>query len=438
MADYYMDTDGGSDANGGTSWADAKLTMEGLLAVMLAGDRGFIQGLTQDVSATARTFTFPGTRTQPNFIFGVADGTTNEPPLSSDLAVTLPEVGNTGGGNDLELDGIAEIHNIHISNQRILQNMTGSNFYDCEFTSTNTINPTSQTYYNCLFNMNSGGGFSSGNAQWVTRFFNCDIRKGTSDGALHPTNVYGAFEYYGCDFTQGTNVFNIMNGAPLAGRNPKISFINCTLDPAISTTTGLPQDNSIEYYIKFFNCGLETSVGDTSSIQRYREENFFGTINRNDTVARSNGAYDVVGDYSFEMTPRSDYTTENSNQALRCPDLVDYVKAGAQTATVYFCNDGGVDYNQDEIRCILLYPDSADTAQYDVAYSSGAFNGLDGTTTAVTDDTTSVWSGTGANPQKFEFAITPGYEGIIIAKIQVCKKQITPDSVFVDPKIEII
>ena len=36
MADFYQDTDGGSDASDGTTWANAKLTLEGLLAVMSA------------------------------------------------------------------------------------------------------------------------------------------------------------------------------------------------------------------------------------------------------------------------------------------------------------------------------------------------------------------------------------------------------------------
>ena len=46
MAFFYTDTDAGSDANDGTSWANAKLTLEGMIAVMAAGDVGYFQGAT--------------------------------------------------------------------------------------------------------------------------------------------------------------------------------------------------------------------------------------------------------------------------------------------------------------------------------------------------------------------------------------------------------
>ena len=56
MADFFMDTDGGSDGNSGTTWP-GKLTFEGLLAVMSAGDRGWIQGASADTAAANRTLT---------------------------------------------------------------------------------------------------------------------------------------------------------------------------------------------------------------------------------------------------------------------------------------------------------------------------------------------------------------------------------------------
>ena len=90
MAYFYCDFDAGSDAAAGTSWATAKLTLEGMLAVMAAGDTGFVQGAATDTAAASRTFTSPGTVTNPCMIIGVVDGTTNEGTsvVAGDLAVT--------------------------------------------------------------------------------------------------------------------------------------------------------------------------------------------------------------------------------------------------------------------------------------------------------------------------------------------------------------
>ena len=65
MAFFYMDTDAGSDANDGSNWANAVLTLEALLALMRAGDTGFVQGAAADAAASARTYTSPGTATNP-------------------------------------------------------------------------------------------------------------------------------------------------------------------------------------------------------------------------------------------------------------------------------------------------------------------------------------------------------------------------------------
>ena len=92
MAFFYMDTDTGDDGDDGTTWALAKLTLEGLLAVMSAGDTGFVQGSAADDTTANRTFTSPGTVVFPCSIVGVVDGTTNTGTsvVVSDLASTLP------------------------------------------------------------------------------------------------------------------------------------------------------------------------------------------------------------------------------------------------------------------------------------------------------------------------------------------------------------
>ncbi len=111
-----------------------------------------------------------------------------------------------------------------------------------------------------------------------------------------------------------------------------------------------------------------------------------------------------------------------------------WVAAGSQTLTIYISNDTGTDYNEDEVWCEFYTPDAGDTAQHDQTFDADGAR-LFPSSTAVTDDG-STWGGDGAgNGQRMSTTVTTGFEGWAYARLHLAKRQATPDTLFLDPKI---
>ena len=80
MTDYYLRSSGGSDADDGLTWANAKATMAGVLAIPIAaGDRVFVRNDHSETTG-AQTWVFPGTPAAPNQVICVSDAA--EPPTA--------------------------------------------------------------------------------------------------------------------------------------------------------------------------------------------------------------------------------------------------------------------------------------------------------------------------------------------------------------------
>jgi len=433
MADFYMDTDTGSDSDNGTTWALAKLTLEGLLAVMSAGDRGFIQGSATDTAASTRNFVHSGTPQNPCTIVGVADGTTNEPPVVSDLASTLPFIEVTGAGNDIELHGGLVINNLKFD--------TPDRYYF------NDIND-SLEFNSCYLVLN---GLMTGTGQAEVVFNNSTVEiivgyLGTqmyfNGGAIIFTGAdqivvgysgTGTFEFNGVDLSQGTTGLSYIQDGNGAGATIKLR--NCKMPATYSLS--VTQLDICTTSIELIGCSDTSSQAIDSSIQDYEYADFWGTVDSETTIVRTGGANDnASGLFSYAMTPHANTTLESSNATLKSPWMSTWVQAGTQTLTVYVCNDGGVDYNEDEMWVEWLVPDTNDTAQHDLTFSSGNSR-LFPSSTANTDDSDSTWGGTGANGQKFELAVNPGFQGEARARLHVAKRQATPDTVYLDPRIAV-
>lgn len=450
MAYFYMDTDGGSDANGGTSWADAKLTLEGLLAVMAAGDTGYVQGAAADTAAVDRTFDIPGTKSNPIKIIGVADGTTNTGAsiTQADLATSgnLPEIQTTASATmnhgSTQYFGVV-YSNIHFNTDNRYGNNNPSSgslgvWKDCEFTIDNrpflswgncrlyfyntSFTPTTNL---CLFDNPS-----SCKAFYKNCTFNWDVVN--SPASVLRSGHAGRNEYVGCEFL-GTTELQAGSGAA-----PQVKMRNCKVPTGFTVqSTVAPATGGVWEAI---GCGDETAIGDGSSIQNYEYVDSYGTVVSETTAVRTGGADDgASGGFSYAMQTHSDATLEGTNACLQSPPLMVWVQGGSRTLTIHIANSSAsTDYTEGEVWCEFFTPDSADTAQYDFATVPNLdFHLLDNYTTAIEDDTTSTW-GTGANnPQKFSLSVIPGYTGWAYARVYLAKRQTTPDTLYLDPKIEV-
>lgn len=436
MADFFMDTDAGSDANNGTTWALAKLTTEGLLAVMSAGDNGWIQGAAADDSVSDRTLASPGASSNPCIVTGVVDGTTNEPPLVSDLAVTLPVISTTGSAPDINFTGSISYRNIHIS-----------------------IGDRGTTANDQLFEILNGkfsisDRFTNGTGT-VIRFENTVHEPLVTTGVMTvPTN--SLLEMLGGSYLATTNtpIIRSLSGGVIKFSGYDLSALNTALSE-VSTSSRhkmIIANCKVPAVFTLFESAIlnisndatviassdTTSQAASSSVQDYRYEGFYGTIDSELTAVRTGGADDgASGAFSYAMTPNANATLESSSATLKSPWMRVWVEGGSNTLTVYVANDSAsTDYNEDELWCEFYTPDAGDTAQHDQTFDPANAR-LFASSTAVTDDTGSTW-GTGANNhQKMSVTVTTGFEGEAYVRLHLAKRSATPDTLFLDPKIEI-
>ena len=434
MTFFYMDTDAGSDANAGTTWALAKLTLEGLLAVMVAGDIGVIQGAAVDTSAVNRTLTSPGTVLNPCKIIGVVDGTTNEGSAiaPSDLAVIFPII-EASGTTTITLVGATNYLNIEIKT-------TGG---DIRCTTASSISFTTGRitmgleldiniealirFDSIIFNATTTNDRIRG-AGGSAEFYKCSWEL-TAINHILRTDSSGYFEFISCDLSTIPSGGLILSGNVLC----KVKVINCKMpSTAYSLGTAFPNN---EGYVEIIQSNSVSSVAIGDSIQDYAYEDAFGSIDADFVAIRTGGADDgASGAFAYAMTPKADATLEGSNATLRSLWMSVWLAGGANTLTVYIANDGAVDYLEDEAWVEFYTPDAGDTAQHDQAFDPADERLLDSTTT-ITDDAVSVWGGTAANGQKFSATVTTGFEGFAYARLHVAKRQATPDTVFLDPVI---
>src|SRR3990167_9113060 len=96
---YYVRSTDGSDADTGLTWALAKATLVGALAVAAAGERIWVSQAHAETQASAMTLTSAGTEALPVEILCGNDAA--EPPTALATTATV----TTTGANALSLAG---------------------------------------------------------------------------------------------------------------------------------------------------------------------------------------------------------------------------------------------------------------------------------------------------------------------------------------------
>lgn len=419
MADFYMDTDGGSDANNGTTWALAKATLEGLLAVMSAGDRGFIQGATVDTAASARTFTSPGTLNNPCRLIGVKDGTTNEPPLPSDIAVigtdTLPRIETTGSGSHITIGGRARVVGIDIVGaDRTLQ--TGGWIIQRSRVGANGSLRGESTFIDSTIQMDGSGVFFADlqfrNVTWI---INATVP------ALFAGSNNAPDEFFGCDFTQGTGSITALYNNT-ASRHKL--FANCKMPSTYSLLSAVTTQRTLSVEVIQSSDVTGKSSG---SIEDYLYEDAYGTIEAEFTKVRTGGA-----PFSLCFDPHTDATLEGAAALRNRRPMTVWIEGDGtpKTITVHIANDGAGDLVEGDVWLEVLTPDSGGTAQHDYSVDPDFRNTAIGTATAITDDTGSTWGGSVGNHQKLEVTVSPAFEGYVHVHVNYAKRN--GDPLYVD------
>ncbi len=309
MANIYVRSTDGSDADNGSTWALAKATVAGALAVAAAGDTIYVSQAHAETQASAMTWTSPGTAANPVRILCANDGA--EPPTA--LATTAT-VATTGASTIAFGAGYAYVHGIIFS-----AGSAGSNA-----SITWGVASAWWRHEACAFrlgNSNTSGAIAAGVASTThnnnaVEWYNCTVQFGAVGqsilvrdsllwfassstavtGATIPTSLFkpsvngtARVTCIGVDFSALGSGKNIVDLSVASAS--EYTFVDCKLGASVGLTTGsiVGQSGAFAYFI---NC-------DSADTQhRYHYQDYAGTISQETTIVRTGGASDGTTAFS--------------------------------------------------------------------------------------------------------------------------------------------
>lgn len=371
MADYYFSSTG-SNANNGTTWALAKLTTEGALAIMAAGDRAFCQG-TGDISAAARTLTSPGVGGNPCYIIGCKTGTTNEGAaiIASDLISILTDtvfpITTTNGGTDINLVGSIVFKGIDlVSADRINVQTARSeyHFHGCKVTGSDfRMFATTMSVHiqGCQFNIRLWPSTSSGGSSFHMFGGSAAVINGS---LIRDANMYAnRIRYDSVDMSASTFT-HILDGGTVGAGNPVLN--NITLPNSFVDFANIIPTGSPSWEMEMIGCTTDTAAKpDNESYQQHSIITSEGRFESDPVAVRTGGATDnASGLFSYKITPNPNLTGLGGH-SVKSPWCMVWVQAGSQNVTIFIANDGGVNYTQSQAWLEYGFPNSNDRAAYD-------------------------------------------------------------------------
>lgn len=444
MADIFVRSTDGNDADSGATWALAKATITGAAAIDAAGDNIYVSQAHEESTAASVTFAFAGTAANPVKIIGSDDA--SEPPTTVSTAATI----TTTGASSISISGHAYFHGLTFnagsganSSSLIVNNFGAESvvFNQCSLKlvatgSANTIR---------FGQINDGSTQKitlkdthvkfAATAQRINLRANVSWDGGTvlsGSSAVTSVFVFGGrncsqLQVSGVDFSAlGAGVFLVDESVR---QSAKAVFRNCKLPT--SWTGGLfsATPSVIGMRAEMHNC----DSADTN--YRLWVEDYAGSVKSETTVARTGGASDGTTAYSWKMT-----SSANANETiapLESPELParwNSTAGSAVTVTVDVVHDSVTNLTDSEIWLEIQY---LGTTGFPLSsfVSDARANIL--ATSADQTASTATWTTTGMtnpNKQKLSVTFTPQEAGFIQAKVFLSKPSKT---VYVDPKLQV-
>jgi len=454
MAYYYVDTDVVGGADDGSSWANAKSTLQGGLTLATSGgDTVFFQASsgTKDTYASSQTLTSPITDVSTKVkVIGCKAGTTNEGAsvATTDFAVrsgTQPHYEVTGSGNDINFSS-GDTFDFSYIEFSTTDRITVSNdvcMYQCTLNCDNVLVSTACIMHliDCETNVGNdadiGSGFGQNSSGAYLRIHGGEINTvGTQTYIIRSASGSSVTEFIGVDLSGCTVSTSLINGTT-NGR-----FLNCRFPSGATIFGGNATIETEPSAMHMIGCD-DSAASRTLSVQTYDTRNTWGDITES-TVSRTDGGSDQsTGAFSYAMTPFANHCTPGTRAMLSSPWLSVWIDGSTSTTLkVYITHDNADgdnrDMYEDEIHVEFYTPDNGDTTQHTQSFvPSGLLTRAESTTAAGTDDTTSTWSSHNTYKRSFDLTITPGYAGWAYARVNITKNDATPNTVYVDPKIEV-
>lgn len=442
MADIYVRSTTGNNANNGSSWALAKATLAGADAIDAAGDNIYVSQSHSETTAASITFAFAGTPQNPTKIICCDDGST-PPTVFSDAAV-VATTGNSGvsvnQGAGLFVRGLAfrpALNSLFLQASNSPDALAVYKF--CKF---NVPNNSTSTFV-------IGSSGSSNSAKSRIKLDRCEVLFGAAQGRIE---AYVEFEMVGGSisgvFPGQLHLLRIGSN----GRGPAVSFSNVDMSGLGASTDFIRADAAGT--VVFSNCKLPASwtgslvqsgirsialraslyncdSGDTN--YRVWVDDFAGSLRDETTVVRTGGASDGATPISWRITT-TDSSSELTSPFRSDPIAIWNATAGTPiTATLEVLTDN------------VTLTDADCWAEVEYMGASGSPLGF------VTDDarpnvfasasnqltSTTPWTTTGISTpvkQKLSVTFTPQKAGPLYVTVKVGRPSTT---VYVDPKVTV-
>jgi len=437
MANIFVRSTDGSNADSGATWALAKLDLTGAAAIDAAGDTIWVSQSHAESTAGSITFDWAGTAASPTRVICGDDSA--EPPTALATTATVSATGSavlsvSSGIDYLYVYGITFNAASGASSGQIALNQ----------------NTGLQVYENCNFNLVTTDVTSviiGNNSTGITQLVNCGLQFSATaqsmqqnggmlalnggsvlaDAAITTFTTLGAGAHLyanGFDFLNCAAAMNICSNT---SSNVNVRLRNCRMPASWSgsVNASTPGSNSV---FEIHNCDS------TDTNYRLERKTQFGTVTHETTIVGGAGASDGTTAISWKMV--SNANSEWNHQTLDSPEIVRWneTTGSAITATIEIVHDSLTNITDQQIWMEVQYLGTSGTplalfvddaaADYITAAADQADSSASWTTTGMTNP----------NTQKLSVTFTPQEKGFIHA---VVKLAVASKTVYVDPKITV-
>lgn len=444
MANIYVRSTDGNDADNGSTWALAKALITGASAGESAGDTIFVSDNHAESVASA-TITLSGSNANPVRILCVDDSA--EPPTALAETATM-----TITGTSFSLTGT-----VYVYGMIFIFSTTSSSAMAFQ------TSAHGQTYEKCIFRVTGAasstalnfGGTGSGNHQ-ITELKDCKFRLA---GVNHSVGINRTVHIIGGSWESGgttpTGVFNMGQGAR-GGQLLVDGFDFSNLTSGVNLVQTMTEGSSRAV---FRNCKLPASWSGAivasgalkmgSRVELWNSDNadtnyemwiedYSGSIKQETTIVKSGGASDGTTTLSWKMA--SSANIAYPVLTLDSPEIyskwIDTVGSPV-TATVEIVHDsqgaGTSNAFTDEEIFIDLYYLGTSGIPLSLITSNRKSDVL--ATAADQDSSSETWTTTGLTTpvkQKLSVTFTPEEKGVVFAVVRLAKASKT---VYINPVI---
>ena len=443
MANIYVRSTDGNNADSGATWALAKLDGGGAAAIDAAGDTIYFSQNHAESTAAAISWSWAGTDAAPTRVLCGNDGA--EPPTA---LATTGTVTTTGDASSIAISAVAGTAYVYgltfiacvgsaaaggvislvaasgrITTEKCSFQIGTSNSSGSVMVAPVSTNTTNTHIIDCTFKFNNAG------HSIIVRQGNIHIKGGSFlAGGVSPTNVFGASN----SGSLLVEDFDLSNLDAAVNLFQTASDMNCTI-----RNCKLPASWSGALSSGTFTrtSGRHVLNNTDSSGTNYRlwVKDFLGDITHETTVIRTGGANDGTTGIAWKFVSTAN---PSWHHPFVSTEIVQWnsTTGASKTATVEIVHDSVTNLKDSEVWLEVQYLSASGTPLGTFINDGSAdilATGADQTASTATWTTTGM---TNPNKQKLAVTFTPQMAGFIHAKVMVAKASYT---LYVDPKITV-